>query len=594
MEFSERVPPYGAAGVSASAQVNLTLGFTAFTYADLYEPDRLGDLLAVFDGYVADRNPLLFIEFGRYRATLGEGLPPQTISDLLVRMAPYVAEFVAKLLGGRERARPPACCHTRRTRHGFCLPQRSPGASPRKFRPEDLMTWDLRQLQRQIEILKHVIASGVHASDPERALAGVASELWRLRERCTARTSRQAPVDKRLEQDLCAVRARIEADLEARAAFADCLTEAHAQEFVLALYDRIERWSFAACHDAGINATVANWVSFKEARKTDFQHLVHAEQLQRDGYQVLSGPMARRRRRDGFALTDPRHDERHVLYEIDHCIYCHDRDTDSCSKGMRNRRDGSYKVNPLGVMITGCPLEEKISEMHVLKRQGDNIGALALIMIDNPMCPGTGHRICNDCMKGCIYQKTEPVNIPQIETNVLTEVLFMPWGFEIYGLFTRWNPLNVKRPVALPYNGKNVLIAGLGPAGYTLAHYLLNEGFGVVGIDGLKIEPLPRDSQRRLGSTAAAGAGFWRALRDLGYPHHDGFRRSRGIRHHRALGQEFSQGHLSHARPAADIPLLRRHPFRRHVDDQRGLGSRISPHRRRERRRQTHDHRAWE
>ena len=43
----------------------------------------------------------------------------------------------------------------------------------------------------------------------------------------------------------------------------------------------------------------------------------------------------------------------------------------------------------------------------------------------------------------------------------------------------------------LPYNGKNVLVVGLGPAGYTLAHYLVNEGFGVVGIDGLKIEPLP-------------------------------------------------------------------------------------------------------
>ncbi len=34
-------------------------------------------------------------------------------------------------------------------------------------------------------------------------------------------------------------------------------------------------------------------------------------------------------------------------------------------------------------------------------------------------------------------------------------------------------------------------MVGLGPAGYTLAHYLVNEGFGVVGIDGLKIEPLP-------------------------------------------------------------------------------------------------------
>ena len=55
---------------------------------------------------------------------------------------------------------------------------------------------------------------------------------------------------------------------------------------------------------------------------------------------------------------------------------------------MRNRKDGTYKVNPLGVNITGCPLEEKISEMHLVKRQGDNIGALALIVVDNPMCPG--------------------------------------------------------------------------------------------------------------------------------------------------------------------------------------------------------------
>ena len=180
------------------------------------------------------------------------------------------------------------------------------------------------------------------------------------------------------------------------------------------------------------------------------------------------------------------------MFEVDHCIYCHDRDRDSCSKGMR-KKDGTLRENPLGVTLTGCPLEEKISEAHIIKREGDNIAALAVIMIDNPMCPGTGHRICNDCMKGCIYQKVEPVNIPQIETNILTDVLFMPFGFEIYALLTRWNPLNVKRPYALPYNGHNVLVVGLGPAGYTLAHYLANEGFAVVGVDAFKLEPLPAE-----------------------------------------------------------------------------------------------------
>ncbi|MBI2151035.1 MAG: FAD-dependent oxidoreductase, partial [Acidobacteria bacterium] len=98
--------------------------------------------------------------------------------------------------------------------------------------------------------------------------------------------------------------------------------------------------------------------------------------------------------------------------------------------------------------------------------------------------------ICNDCMKACIYQKQDPVNIPQIETAVLTDTLELPWGVEIYGLLSRWNPLNIARPYPLPYNGKNVLVVGMGPAGYTLAHFLVNEGFGVAGVDGLKIEPL--------------------------------------------------------------------------------------------------------
>src|SRR4029078_2169002 len=106
------------------------------------------------------------------------------------------------------------------------------------------------------------------------------------------------------------------------------------------------------------------------------------------------------------------------------------------------------------------------------------------------MAAATGHRICNDCMKSCIYQKQDPVDIPQSETRVLKDVLALPFGFEIYSLLTRWNPLNLRRPRPLPASGKRVLVVGQGPAGFTLAHHLLNEGHTVVAIDGLKIEPL--------------------------------------------------------------------------------------------------------
>ncbi|HEV8436025.1 MAG TPA: FAD-dependent oxidoreductase, partial [Thermoanaerobaculia bacterium] len=210
------------------------------------------------------------------------------------------------------------------------------------------------------------------------------------------------------------------------------------------------------------------------------------------------GPHEEFRRRDAFHLTDPRMTPRQIADESHYCIYCHERNKDSCSKGfplapqaVNDGKTGGFKVNPIGIALEGCPLDEKIGEMNLLRAGGDSIAALAMAMIDNPMCPGTGHRICNDCMRSCIFQKQDPVNIPQIETGVLTDVLFLPWGFEIYSLLTRWNPLNASRPMALPYNGRNVLVVGLGPAGYTLAHYLANEGYGVVAIDGLKIEPLP-------------------------------------------------------------------------------------------------------
>jgi NADPH-dependent glutamate synthase beta subunit-like oxidoreductase/NAD(P)H-flavin reductase len=206
--------------------------------------------------------------------------------------------------------------------------------------------------------------------------------------------------------------------------------------------------------------------------------------------ELFVGPQHDRRQRLGFLLTDRRMGPREIEAEIDYCLLCHDRDKDSCSKGMVDPKTGAYKKNPLGVALTGCPLDEKISEMHAMREAGELLAAMALIAIDNPMCPGTGHRICNDCMKACIFQKQEPVNIPQVETRVLTETLSLPWGLEIYQLLTRWNPLHVERPTMRPYNGKNVLVVGLGPAGYTLAHHLACEGFGVVAVDALKVEPL--------------------------------------------------------------------------------------------------------
>ncbi|MEW6036822.1 MAG: pyridine nucleotide-disulfide oxidoreductase [Pseudomonadota bacterium] len=466
------------------------LGIPGFRYPDLYEPEKLRLLYEAFEDWTRQRDPGLIAAFQGYRASEGMNMAPEAISELLVKMAPYVGEFVARLFDVEEERERQMAEIRDSFATIFAFRSEVVVKLPGRFKNVSIGDWDVAALAAKIDVLVEACAPEYAASDREAAVARLGLALRNLHAHYEAEAKHvgSGPLAEPSVR-LAKLRAQIGAHPRA-SAWKDVVAMGDA-DFAAGLFGEFERWCFAASRDGRLKPHVKDWVSFKVPARTDFEHLVHHAVENRNGYGVWAAEPGHHRRRDGFGLTDPRFPERKVLYEVDHCIYCHDRDTDSCSKGMRNKKDGGFKANPLGVHITGCPLEEKISEMHWLKRQGDNIAALALVTLDNPLCPGTGHRICNDCMKGCIYQKTEPVNIPQIETNVLTDVLFMPYGFEIYSLLTRWNPLNVKRPYALPYNGRNVLVAGMGPAGYTLSHYLVNEGFGVVGVDGLKIEPLP-------------------------------------------------------------------------------------------------------
>jgi NADPH-dependent glutamate synthase beta subunit-like oxidoreductase/NAD(P)H-flavin reductase len=229
---------------------------------------------------------------------------------------------------------------------------------------------------------------------------------------------------------------------------------------------------------------------FRVPRRVDPQHLVPVETIERDGVTMLRLPEHDWRHREGFALTDHGMNTQQALDQVNYCILCHTQGKDSCSRGLKDRKTGGFQKSVFGVTLAGCPLDEKISEMHTLRAAGHVLGAFATIAIDNPMMAATGHRICNDCMKSCIYQKQEAVDIPQAETSILKEVLALPWGFEIYALLTRWNPLDIRRPLPRPDSGYKVLIVGLGPAGFTLAHHLMNDGHTIVAVDGLKIEPL--------------------------------------------------------------------------------------------------------
>jgi len=235
-------------------------------------------------------------------------------------------------------------------------------------------------------------------------------------------------------------------------------------------------------------------VLFKKSEKIDPFHLIPIETITTaaasgcvDKFQL---PEHEWRRREAFHLTDQGASTAGALDEAHYCIHCHNQAKDSCRTGLKEKT-GEFKESVFGVTLAGCPLDEKISEMHEAMLHGQPLGAVGIITIDNPLAAGTGHRICNDCMKACIFQKQEPVNIPQAETRALKNVLALPWGFEIYSLLTRWNPLNFECWMPAPTSGYKVLVVGLGPAGYTLAHQLMQEGHTIAAVDGLKIEPLP-------------------------------------------------------------------------------------------------------
>jgi NADPH-dependent glutamate synthase beta subunit-like oxidoreductase/NAD(P)H-flavin reductase len=501
----------------------LTLGISGFTWSDLFDSSKLRALHTHFDAHAKSAaGDEAWAKWEHYRACKGEGMAPEAISEAIVSIAPHLGTFVAKLFGVEAEVGEHASEAEKQSviftfKRDF-VKKRT--AKRKKTEIDAASNADKLALDAQARaVLNSALAahgsarlSDAFEGDPwndELFVADVTVTLL-AREELFRKTLAAGGVSADDgDRAKCTAFAHLLAKSEGGAALREAVAwsdESATNESCAKLYgaalEVIDRWCALRMYDAGYDH---HWVSLRLPKPLDYQHLVHLRRPDEALRELFVGPKATLRARDGFALTDPRPSAREIADNADYCIYCHDRSKDSCSKGLRDKATNAPKPNPLGIALNGCPLEEKISEANFLKNSGRSLAALAVVMIDNPMCPGTGHRICNDCMKACIYQKQTPVNIPAIETAALTDVLDLPWGFEIYDLLTRFNPLNVQRPYQADYNGKNVLVVGLGPAGYTLAQHLLNEGFGVVGVDGLKIEPLPKD---RLGAPVQR----WREL----------------------------------------------------------------------------------
>ena len=421
-------------GDSAEA-TDLSLGF-GLSFTDLYDKAGLAKVDGAFLSALTEGDPGLAKRLTEARAVPG-ALDRKAESALILDLAPHLQDFLGDLFGIGAEIRAKAAEDDALAVVFACKRLFVQRLAFKKIKPEAAADLDGAALERELA----------------EALGG--------------------PVTEPLFAE------RVMAWMEDEAANAESLD----------LAMRFAAW--AGLTDAGL-ARFPDGVMFRQPKKHDPQALIPLETDDRAAVPCQRLPSHALRRREGFGLTDAGADTVHGLNEAHYCIFCHHQGNDSCSTGLKDRKTGAVQTNALGREMLGCPLDEKISEFNEARTTGLFVGALGVIAIDNPLCAGTGHRICNDCMVACIYQKQkrDPVNIPQSETRALKDVLALPWGFEVYSLLTRWNPLNIRRPLPCPDTGKRVLVVGLGPAGYSVAHHLMNDGHDVVGIDGLKIEPM--------------------------------------------------------------------------------------------------------
>ncbi len=414
--------------------LNLTHGMT---FHELYERDGLVRLDGIFLDFLNQQNASLAegVRQARAKAAKGEAPDRKEEADLMLAVAPHLDAFIGGLFGNTRAIADLRLKYNKLANISECKKVFVQRTAAKAHRPDEVAGFDGAALAREVENL----------------------------------------LGKELNEQI----------------FADAvmgwLEDKDANAAALDLASRYAAW--ASQTKEGRHKHRKGQL-FKLMHHVDHFNLVETETTQVAGVEAKCLPSERFRERDGFHLTDKGADKAGALDEINYCVLCHNRGRDSCSHGIRDKQTGAYGSNPLRVPTEGCPLEERISEMHEAKMHGYGISALAIVCVDNPMTAGTGHRICNDCMKACIFQKQDPVNIPEAETRILKDVLELPWGFEIYSLLTRWNPLNFDRPYPKAPTGYKVLVVGLGPAGFTLSHHLMNEGHAVAAIDGLKIEPL--------------------------------------------------------------------------------------------------------
>ena len=331
------------------------LGIGQFKFSDLYEPTRLKELHARFWEFAEQNNAGLK---SRFDSQVGKTSRPEE-SETLIQTAKVLGDFVGRLFNVSN--------------HEAKLKNATLELGPVfRFKKDFLNIRVFKRLEeapiaaaifKDIDkTVRKILASDSTPLPPDEELAVAQKVLFILD--CEAKIKAQKPLDTMENQRLQSLCLHIPGTTAAEKASNSLKS--------------FEDWCVQLWVDRQRRESVKNWASFVRAGKLDFEHLVEVEHPDPNCTEKITGPAHALRHRDGFKLTDTRMNSKQVLREIDYCIICHPRQKDSCSTGFVEK-SGEYKKNPLGIPLEGCPLDERISEMHLLRKSGDVIGSLAMI-----------------------------------------------------------------------------------------------------------------------------------------------------------------------------------------------------------------------
>src|SRR5260221_5544570 len=298
------------------AERNCGLGLEGVGYGNRDEPAKLAELDARFRAELTAADAELAKKLEAYRA--GEMLTPPQESELLIAVARPLGTFVARL---------------------FRVEKEHQALVDRAAR-EDVI------FRMKTFIARRAIKKYPETAPPAESAATLRTQVRSL---CaTAFPELIATGDDELTfaTVLAVLLAREGKESTAPGTSAgDELARRQASEQLANRIDLFERWAAVHRFEPSGRAAIKGWVSFQVPHNVDHHELVPLRRPDAQLPNVTDGPPEHRRRRDGFALTDARMSAREVANESDYCMYCHEREKDSCSKGMHDKH-GALKRNP--------------------------------------------------------------------------------------------------------------------------------------------------------------------------------------------------------------------------------------------------------